>query len=220
MNSRLRPLIGNHTTLVCSSCPNRFGNPTAAPAVAKKKNQQISQRRRTPTRKNHNNGPRLSPGFVPFVPGQPMYSIKRIIARQTPTSSPSQTPMLIPIVLFSKRYFPLPIFFVLSSRLGLAGRGSLEGLLAPQLGLGVGLDGELGLADGGGTLDSGLTEVSAVAGLGDLAGNGLVGPKLHQQPLISCFPTLPFDCRNTILLSKSFVKTLTCGWTCRHQWWW
>lgn len=84
--------------------------------------------------------------------------------------------MLIPIVLFSKRYFPLPIsFFVLSSRLGLAGGGSLEGLLAPQLGLGVGLDGELGLADGGGTLDGGRTEVSAVAGLGDLAGNGLVG---------------------------------------------
>lgn len=68
----------------------------------------------------------------------------------------------------------------MSSRLGLAGGGSLEGLLAPQLGLGVGLDGELRLADGGGTLDGGLTEVSAVAGLGDLAGNSLVGPKLHR----------------------------------------
>lgn len=67
-------------------------------------------------------------------------------------------------------------FYVSSPRLGLASGGSLLGLLAPQLGLGVGLDGQLGLADGGGTLDGGLTEVSAVAGLGDLAGDGLVGP--------------------------------------------
>jgi hypothetical protein len=63
-----------------------------------------------------------------------------------------------------------------NSRLGLASGSGLQGLLAPQLGLGVGLDGQLGLADGGGTLDGGLAEVSAVAGLGDLVGNSLEGP--------------------------------------------
>lgn len=68
----------------------------------------------------------------------------------------------------------------MSSCLGLASGGGLLGLLAPQLGLVVSLDRQLGLADGGGTLDGGLTEVSAVAGLGDLGGDGLVGPELHD----------------------------------------
>lgn len=92
--------------------------------------------------------------------------------------------MLIPIVLFFKSpivHSPLSFFISCPLRLGLAGGGSLLGLLAPQLGLVVGLDGQLGLADGGGTLDGGLTEVSAVAGLGDLGGNGLVGPKSHDS---------------------------------------
>lgn len=70
----------------------------------------------------------------------------------------------------------------------------------------VGLDGELRLADGGDTLDGGLTEVSAVAGLGDLAGNGLVGPKVHREPLISCFHSLSLSyCKE---FSRKSVKYL------------
>ena len=51
----------------------------------------------------------------------------------------------------------------------------LLGLLAPQLLLGRGLGLPLGLPDGGDAGDGGLPEIGAVAGLGDLAGDGLVG---------------------------------------------
>lgn len=54
--------------------------------------------------------------------------------------------------------------------------GGLLGSVASELLRGVGLGGSLGLADGTGTGNSGGTEVGAVATLGGLVGNGLVGP--------------------------------------------
>lgn len=54
--------------------------------------------------------------------------------------------------------------------------GSLLGGVATQLPLGLGLHGALGSADGGGTGNSGLTEVRAVSGLGGGRGNVLEGP--------------------------------------------
>lgn len=53
------------------------------------------------------------------------------------------------------------------------GSGSL-GSLTPQLGLGLGLDGEVGLLDGGNAGDGSLAEVRAVAVLRGLVGNSLV----------------------------------------------
>lgn len=53
---------------------------------------------------------------------------------------------------------------------------SLLGGVATQLPLGLGLHGALGSADGGGTGDSGFTEVGAVSGLGGGGGNVLEGP--------------------------------------------
>lgn len=55
-------------------------------------------------------------------------------------------------------------------------RGSLLGGVATELLGGLGLDGALGAADGGGTGNGGLDEIGAVAGLADLAGDSLVGP--------------------------------------------
>lgn len=54
--------------------------------------------------------------------------------------------------------------------------GSLLGLVAAELLLGLGLDGLVGSLDGGSALDGGGAEVRAVAVLGDLVGNSLVGP--------------------------------------------
>lgn len=60
--------------------------------------------------------------------------------------------------------------------LRLLGSGSsLLGLVAAELLLGLGLDGALGAADGRDALDGDLTEIGAVAVLGGLVGNGLVG---------------------------------------------
>lgn len=53
-------------------------------------------------------------------------------------------------------------------------RGSLLGGVATELLGGLGLDGALGAADGGGAGNSDLEEIGAV--VGDLAGDGLVGP--------------------------------------------
>lgn len=53
---------------------------------------------------------------------------------------------------------------------------SSSGLLAAELLLAIGLDGELGLADSRDTLDSSLTEVGAVTTLGSLVGNRPVAP--------------------------------------------
>lgn len=58
----------------------------------------------------------------------------------------------------------------------LSGGSGLLGLVATELLLRLGLDGLVGLLDGRSTLDSGGAEVSAVRVLGDLVGNGLVGP--------------------------------------------
>lgn len=63
----------------------------------------------------------------------------------------------------------------------LRGLGGLLGAAATELGLGGLLDGALGAADGGDTLDGVLTEVRAVAGLGGLVGNSLVGPVVTCQ---------------------------------------
>lgn len=138
-------------TSVCSSRPNRFGNPTAAP-------QPWPGQFNVQYKKEYN-----SPSD-PYLQPQPN-------SHAHPHSSFLQSAII---------HHPLSFFVFCPLRLGLAGGGSLLGLLAPQLGLVVGLDGQLGLADGGGTLDGGLAEVSAVAGLGDLGGNGLVGPKSHD----------------------------------------
>jgi hypothetical protein len=60
------------------------------------------------------------------------------------------------------------------------------GLVSAELGLGLGLDGSLGSADGRDTLDSGLAEVRSVAVLGGLVGNSLVGPaSTRKKSLIS-----------------------------------
>lgn len=56
----------------------------------------------------------------------------------------------------------------------LGSSGTLGGR-TPELLLGLGLEGPLGPADGAGAGDGGLPEVGAVAVLGDLVGNGLVG---------------------------------------------
>lgn len=58
----------------------------------------------------------------------------------------------------------------------LSSGGSLLGLVAAELLLGLGLDGLVGSLDGGSTLDGSGAEVRAVAVLGDLVGNSLVGP--------------------------------------------
>ena len=54
--------------------------------------------------------------------------------------------------------------------------GGLLGLVAPQLGLGAGLDDALGTADGGDALDGGGAEIATVATLGGLVGDGTVDP--------------------------------------------
>ena len=59
--------------------------------------------------------------------------------------------------------------------------GSLLGLVATELLLGLGLDGLVGSLDGGSTLDGSGAEVRAVAVLGDLVGNSLVGPFGNSQ---------------------------------------
>ena len=59
----------------------------------------------------------------------------------------------------------------------LGGSGGLLGLVATELLLGLGLDGLVGLLDGGSALDGGGAEVSTVRVLGSLVGNGLVGPE-------------------------------------------
>jgi hypothetical protein len=58
----------------------------------------------------------------------------------------------------------------------LGGGSGLLGLVATELLLRLGLDGLVGLLDGGSTLDSSGAEVRAVRVLSDLVGNGLVGP--------------------------------------------
>lgn len=63
-----------------------------------------------------------------------------------------------------------------SSQASLGLLGSLLGLLATELRLGGGLHRTLCTAEGGDALDSGAAEVTSVAGLGSLVGNGPVGP--------------------------------------------
>jgi len=71
-----------------------------------------------------------------------------------------------------------PSFVTTSSSLS---RGAL-GSVTPELLLLVGLAGPLGEADGAGAGDSGRSEIGAVPGLGDQAGDVLVGPdKASQQ---------------------------------------
>lgn len=59
----------------------------------------------------------------------------------------------------------------------LLGSSSLLGGVAAELLLGLGLDGTLGLQNGGGTGDGGLAEVGAVASLSDVVGDVFVGPR-------------------------------------------
>jgi len=73
---------------------------------------------------------------------------------------------------------------VLDSLVLLGSGGGLLGLVATELLLGLGLDGLVGLLEGGGTLNGSGAEVSTVTVLGSLVGNSLVGPvrKNHGQP--------------------------------------
>jgi hypothetical protein len=73
---------------------------------------------------------------------------------------------------------------VIDSLILLSGGGGLLGLVATELLLGLGLDGLVGLLEGGGTLNGSGAEVSTVTVLGSLVGNSLVGPvrKNHGQP--------------------------------------
>ena len=88
---------------------------------------------------------------------------------------------ILPLPLPLKAFHPASL---------LRGLSSLLGLVAAELGLGLGLDGTLGLADGRDALDSGLTEVGAVAVLGGLVGDRLVGPATHgHRHIISLAPS-------------------------------
>lgn len=66
------------------------------------------------------------------------------------------------------------MLIVLHASVHLSRGSSLLGGVATELLGGLGLDGALRAADGGGTGNGGLEEVGAVAG--DLAGDSLVGP--------------------------------------------
>lgn len=88
----------------------------------------------------------------------------------------------------------------------LRGLSGLLGLVASELLLSLGLDGELGTADGRDTLDSELTEVGAVAVLGSLVGDGLVAP----GNMVSIMLRASHDS-----IERRRV-VLTCGWTWRR----
>jgi hypothetical protein len=85
----------------------------------------------------------------------------------------------------------------------LLGSSGLLGGRTPELLLGLGLEGPLGPADGAGAGDGGLPEVGAVAVLGDLVGNGLVGPvkgnPVSISPLVSSAGTYATDLREVLL---------------------
>lgn len=68
------------------------------------------------------------------------------------------------------------MFLCRANILVLLSSGGLLSLVASELGLGLGLDGLVGSANGGSTLDSGSTEIGAVVVLGGLVGNGKVCP--------------------------------------------
>ena len=84
--------------------------------------------------------------------------------------------------------------------------GSLLGGVATELLGGLGLDGALRAADGGGAGNGGLDEIGAVAGLANLAGDGLVGPiRVRITSAICCCRLLRCHCRRGVL---------TCGQSC------
>lgn len=85
----------------------------------------------------------------------------------------------------------------------LSSGGSLLGLVAAELLLGLGLDGLVGSLDGGSTLDGSGAEVRAVAVLGDLVGNSLVGPLETVSAVLGGF----------LRRNRSTCPKLTCGWT-------
>jgi hypothetical protein len=91
--------------------------------------------------------------------------------------------------------------------LRLLGGGSLLGLVAAQLLLGGRLGRALRVADGRGALDGGLTEIGAVAVLGDLVGNGLVGPVRSMFSMLlapPCFSLPPFRSPGVVAGSRGY----------------
>lgn len=68
--------------------------------------------------------------------------------------------------------------------------GGLLGLDATGLLLSLGLDRLLGAAESGDALDSGLTKVGAVATVGGLEGDGLVGPVVCRVSNVLILPYL------------------------------
>lgn len=92
----------------------------------------------------------------------------------------------------------------------LLGSGSLLGGVTAELLLGLRLDGALGLEDGGGTGNGGLTEVGAVTSPGDVVGNVLVGPEAEKSWLV---PLLFGESRQTRWLREwaSCIRTCGCG---------
>lgn len=99
-----------------------------------------------------------------------------------------------------------------NSHLCLVGSGGLLGLLAAELGLGVGLDGLLGVAESADTLDGGLAEVAAVAALGGEVGNSLVGPEkaksLAHSSLVGMLAWSMFDVTH-FLAGVCWLKLVT-----------
>lgn len=82
----------------------------------------------------------------------------------------------------SSSYFLCPNSFTRQPHIiPLLGSSSLLGGVTAELLLGLSLDGALGLEDGGGTGNGGLTEVGAVTSPGDVVGNVLVGPEVEES---------------------------------------
>lgn len=99
------------------------------------------------------------------------------------------------------------MLIVLHASVHLSRGSSLLGGVATELLGGLGLDGALRAADGGGAGNGSLDEIGAVAGLADLAGDGLVGPIRFA----SCQQFVPCCCR---FLRCHCRGVLTCGQSC------
>lgn len=98
------------------------------------------------------------------------------------------------------------------------GLSSLQGLCAPQLRSGGGLDGLAGLADGGCAGNGVLAQVGAVAALGGAVDDGGVDPEQVISPILPIFN--PCCAPAWGMFFKRAWRRRTCASPWRRRRWW